>query len=217
MSMPEQTEPIEDVSGRKTTKPLMFVRRLHMYLGIALVPWFLCYGISAAIFNHSQLVGEWFKSDKPEWTQTLECEYHRSVPADADPRSVGSQILQDFDLAGRSFYVWRDGKNKLVVTAFKFLSTTRLTYFVDQGRVVAEDQTFHLNHFFTGLHKRAGFGQQPWLTKVWGVVVDIVGLSVLTWGVSGLYIWWKTRQRHLAGGLVLAAGVVSFVVLVAVL
>jgi hypothetical protein len=217
MNMSEQNEFIEDESSRKATKPLKFVRRLHMYLGIALVPWFLCYGISAAIFNHAQLAGGWFKSDKPDWTQTLEREYHRSVPADADLRSVGPQMLQDFDLADRSFYAWWDGKKRLIVTAFKFLWTTRLTYFVDQGRVVAEDKAFRLDHFFLGLHERAGFNQPPWLSKVWGGVVDLVGLAVLTWAISGVYVWWKTRRRHLAGGLVLSAGVACFVILVATL
>jgi len=59
-----------------------------------------------------------------------------------------------------------------------------------------------------------GFDQQPWLTKAWGIIVNLVGLSVLTWVISGLYAWWKVHRHHLAGTIVLAVGSICFVVLV---
>lgn len=214
----------KDGRGPAPVKPvrmsvLMFVRRLHMYLGIGLVPWFFMYAAGAFALNHTSLMESWFKSDQPEWTKRFEKEYRCPVPANAGERAIGARVVEDFGLAGRSYYVWwGDGNQKqLVITSFKFLATTRLTYSVEQGRVIAEDQRFRLDRFFVGMHERGGYEQSPWLTKAWGVVCDIVGVAVLTWAISGLYIWWKVHRRHVGGGLVLAAGVVCFVVLVALL
>ena len=198
---------------------LVFVRRLHMYLGIALVPWFFMYAAGAFVLNHTPLVESWLKTDKPEWTKRFEKEYECPVPANADARAIGARVVEDFGLTGRSYDAWwGDGHHKqLIITSFKFLSTTRLTYSVKTGQIIAEDQSFRLDRFLVGMHERGGFLQAPWLTVAWGVLCDIVGLAVLTWAISGLYIWWKVHRRHVGGGLVLAAGVVCFVVLVALL
>lgn len=215
----ESRQAVEQGSASKGRGGLLFVRRLHMYLGIALVPWFFMYAIGAFALNHRPLMERWFGSGEPEWTKRFEQEYHRPIPADADLRQVGREILQDFGLADRSHWAWwqNGSRRQLTVTAFTFLSHTRLTYFVDQGRIVAEDRPFRLDRFFIGMHERGGFVQEPWLTKAWGVMCDIVGLTVLTWTISGLYIWWKVHRRHAGGGLVLAAGIACFAILAALL
>lgn len=219
MNTTAQTPSIDESFRRVVPRALPFFRRLHVYLGIALVPWFIMYAIGAFVLNHRGLVDEWFKSDRPEWTNRFDREYHRPVPADADLRAVGFQILEDFGLANRSYWAWwqNNERKQLVVTAFKFLSTTRLTYFVDQGRVLAQDSAFRLDRLFVGMHERGGYQQRPWLTKAWGLMVDIVGLAVLMWVISGLYVWWKTRRKHRTGLIVIAAGIASFAILVALL
>jgi len=207
--------------GRQS-RLLLFVRRLHTYLGIALVPWFFMYAAGAAVLNHRQLVGGWLKSDKPEWTLRFEREYSRPLPATHSQRRLppevlrplAAAILDDLGLGGRSFWTDMPSDNRVNIHAFKFLTATRVTWFMDQGRVRAEDQRFSLDRFLVGMHERGGFEQQPWLTKAWGVIVDLVALSLLTWVLSGLYVWWKGRRRHLGGGIVLAAGLICFVVLV---
>jgi hypothetical protein len=32
----------------------LLLRRLHLYLGLSLSPWFLIYGVSSVVFNHPQ-------------------------------------------------------------------------------------------------------------------------------------------------------------------
>lgn len=195
----------------------IFIRRLHLYLGIGLVPWFFMYAIGAFVLNHGQLFASLHKSDKPEWTVRLEREYQRPVPKDADLRTVGEVILQDFGLGGRSFWANKPNDKQLTVHAYKFLSTTEVVYFLDKGRAEVRDFPFHWDHFFAGMHERGGFTQKPWMTKMWACIVDLVGIAVVTWVISGIYVWWTSRQRRLAGGVVLAAGVICFVGLIMVL
>ncbi|MEM9802482.1 MAG: hypothetical protein AAGA20_19290 [Planctomycetota bacterium] len=37
---------------RRRFRPLLLIRRLHLYTGIVLVPWVLLYGVTAFLFNH---------------------------------------------------------------------------------------------------------------------------------------------------------------------
>ena len=39
------------------------IRRIHMYLGLTLVPWLFLYGTTALLFNH----GDWF-TDRTSYT-----------------------------------------------------------------------------------------------------------------------------------------------------
>jgi uncharacterized iron-regulated membrane protein len=210
-------------SGQVPTKVLRFVRRLHMYLGIALVPWFFMYAIGGFVLNHRALVDGWFRQENPPQTILFEREFHRPLPSqaerDAQPdamRSFALEILRENGLSSRPFWFNQPNDSQLNINTVKFLKPTSVVYYIDQGRLVGMEPPFNAPHFFIGMHERGGFGPS-WLTKVWGGIVDLVGLSVLTWVVSGVYIWWKTRQRRLAGGLVLAAGVVCFAILVAAL
>lgn len=46
--------------SRRRTKPrvMKLVRRVHLYLGLALLPWVLLYGVTALLFNHSDWMSE---------------------------------------------------------------------------------------------------------------------------------------------------------------
>lgn len=195
-----------------------FLRRLHLYLGVALVPWFFIYALGAAVLNHPKLCNELFKGDEPAWTVRSQKEYHRDVPDDGDLHASGEAILKDFGLDGWSFWTNRTrGGRRLVVHAYKFLATTEVLYDIDKGQATVRDQRFRWDRFFVGMHERGGFEHSTGLRMAWAVIVDLVGAAVVAWVLTGIYMWWTSRQRRLAGGIVLAAGVATFVVLVNVL
>ncbi len=221
MSTPAQQN-LPCVSNRPLPRALPFVRRLHMYLGMALLPWFCMYAVGAFVLNHRPLMDDWFRTDKPDWTRRMQQEYHRPLPAGEGTnteqvRQAAHDVLKDLDMGDYSFWANRQNANRLVIHAFRFLGATRITYQIDRGRIVVDDQAFHLDRFLSGMHVRGRFDQPSLLTKVWGGIVDLVAVAVVIWVISGLYIWWTTRRRHLAGGLVLAAGTFCYVLLVLVL
>ncbi len=59
-------------------------RRTHLYLGLALIPWVLVYGLSSLMINHSPFFNKLFDDGTPPWNTKFEQEYHRPVPEDAD-------------------------------------------------------------------------------------------------------------------------------------
>jgi hypothetical protein len=165
-------------------------RRVHLYLGLSLLPWFLMYGASSIPFAH----GQYFEvRDKakglPLWTTRVDQKYSIEVP-DGDLRAVGARIVKDFGLKG-SFGVYRQGAGQLNVYVYRFLHSTQVKYFVAEQRITVEDRRFRFDQFLTGMHAHGGFEQENLLDKAWGVAVDVACLGMLLWVVSGIYMWWS--------------------------
>ena len=186
-------------------------RRTHLYLAMFLLPWFFMYGVSSIPFNHGGILDEMYK-DQPRKTLRFEREYHIDVPPDADARAlreIGAKILKDNGMEDRAFGVYRPNADTLIVYLPHFRTSGDIKYFLKEGRLRAEDNTFRWDHFLTGMHARGGFAQDAFLPDAWGVMVDIVMIAILIWIASGIYMWFTLRRTRLWGSLALAAGVLS--------
>ena len=187
-----------------------FLRRLHLYLGLSLLPSFFIYGISSIAFSHPS----WFQP-KPEeakrdWTVRIERPYEIDMPPGADDRATGARILRDAGMDG-AFGVWRPpGQNRLDVLRFSFLRASRISYYPDEKRLVVEDRRFRWGSFLTGMHTRGGFEQKPLLNDLWAVLVDVVCIAILAWIVTGLYLWWKRQPTRAWGWVAIGSGCASF-------
>ncbi len=182
-----------------------FVRRLHLYLGMFLLPWFLMYGASSLPFSHN----EWF-TGRPQWTARADRSYDLDVPAGANLREVGARILADLGMSG-AFGVSRPNSRQINVYCPNFLRPTRITYDLDKKRLLAEDREFHWPQFLTGLHARGGFEQDSVLNDAWGVTVDVVCVAMMLWIATGVYMWWQLPASRGWGWLALLGGAGSFV------
>ncbi len=187
-------------------------RRLHLYLGLSLIPWFLVYGISSISFSHSRFFDDLDKAKGlPDWTPRFERDYDVPVPEGDELRPLGARIMKDTGLDG-AWGAYRQGPNQVNVYIHTFWKSTQVKYFIDRKKLVAEDMRFRWDYFFTGMHAKGGFEQEGWLQKSWSVAVDIVCLGIILWVASGLYMWWHIPAVRTWGWLALGAGCVSFVI-----
>ena len=86
-------------------------RRLHLYLALFFLPWFLVYGLSSAVFSHPA----WFGQGQA-WKALFDREYRLDpIPPDADLRPIAeyawSIIVDAVQLAiifwiGSGLYMW---------------------------------------------------------------------------------------------------------------
>ena len=189
-----------------------FNRRLHLYLGLSLLPWFFIYGISSIPFAHNQLFNELdARKGLPLWTLRLEKTLDIPVPEkDEDLRAFGSALLKDVGIEGTAFGTYRQSPTQLNVYSYSFLHSTQLKYLIDQKKLTVEDRRFRWDQFLTGMHARGGFEQEGILQDSWGVVVDIVCVAMLAWIASGLYMWWGLPSHRSWGWLALLSGALSF-------
>lgn len=193
---------------------MYFLRRLHLYLGLVLLPWVLMYGLSALPFAHHDFFEARDKAlGKPLWTPRYERPLEVEVPADREGmREFGRMLLKDLGISAPNFGVYRPNRNAVQVTAFSFLKTTRALYRIDRKTVTVEDRRFRLDHFLTGMHARGGFEQPGLMPKLWGVVVDVVSVMFVAWVVTGVIMWWRVREARVWGICALVVGVGAFTV-----
>jgi hypothetical protein len=189
-----------------------FNRRLHLYLGLSLLPWFLMYGASSLVFSHSKFFGRFYDDGRPLWTLRFDRPYTIDVPATGDLRPFGARILRDAGLDG-SFGTYREGPDKLNVYLYTFRKSTRLVYYTSQHRLTAEDRRFRWDQLLTGMHARGGFAQEGVLVKLWSVGVDLASVGILLWIASGLYMWWKFPTVRHWGWVAIASGATLFALL----
>ena len=187
-------------------------RRLHLYLGLALLPWFFMYGISSIPFAHTPFFERRDAAKRlPLWTLRAEKTVDVPVPEDAGGlRPLGAALLREAGVNGTSFGTYRQSPTQVNVYAYSFWQSTQLKYYVDQKKLTVEDRRFRWDHFLTGVHARGGFEQDSLLDRSWSLVVDLVSQSMLLWIASGLYMWWELPGQHRWGWVAIAAGTASF-------
>lgn len=187
-------------------------RRLHLYLGLALLPWFFMYAISSVPFAHNQFFDRRDAAKGvPLWT--LRAEYSIDLPVPADPaglRTLGATLLNHAGVDATNFGTYRQGPTQINVYAYSFWKSTQLKYFTDQKKVTVEDRRFRWDHFLTGMHARGGFEQDGLLQRSWSVVVDVVCLSMIVWIASGVFMWWELPGQRRWGWAAILAGSISF-------
>ena len=70
-------------------------RRVHLYLGMFLLPWVLMYAFSSLVFSHLRAIQAWDArgnvSFEIEWEKDLDL----PVPENADLREFGPKILKE--------------------------------------------------------------------------------------------------------------------------
>jgi hypothetical protein len=189
-------------------------RRLHLYLGLALLPWFFMYGISSVPFAHSQYFDRLdAATGLPLWTLRAERIVDVPVPeAPAGLRAFGRTLLAEAGVDSSSFGTYRQSPSQINVYSYSFWKSTQLKYYVDQKKLTVEDRRFRWDHFLTGMHARGGFDHDGALALSWSVVVDVVVVAMIVWIASGLYMWWELPGQRRWGWLAIVAGSASFLI-----
>ncbi len=188
-------------------------RRVHLYLGLFLLPWFFMYGISSEPFAHTPFFeARDAAKNLPLWTLRAEHAVDLPVPSDESGlRALGAALLDVAGIHGTSFGAYRQAASQINVYSYSFWSSAQLKYYVDQKRMTVEDRRFRWDQFLTGVHARGGFEQEGLLPASWSVVVDLVCIGIVLWIASGLYMWWGIPGHRRWGWVAIAAGMTSFV------
>jgi hypothetical protein len=190
-------------------------RRVHLYLGLALAPWLMMYGVSSFILIHQS----WFGVDQGrERAPLFEKTYTRPVASqgknnEPDLRAEAQAILKDCNMEG-AFWVDKPKPDVVHIDRFSFFESTSLTYSIKDQKLKAERQRMGVPQGILRMHFRGGYGQPDFWNKFWGLVVDVTCFAILIWVGSGLVMWWRLRFLRAWGAIAVVAGIISFVLLV---
>jgi len=181
-----------------------------MYLALFLTPWILMYALSTLAMNHRNAFKEIHGEDQPPFFKEREIPYTAEFSADAPPRLIAEQILNDLNMDGAHRTRMSSDGMHLIIDRADPVSPRRITYTPAQGRVLIERQVFRSNAFLERMHRRRGFQSDYLLDDAWALAVDLVIISMIFWVVSGLWMWWKMKATRLWGTAFALTGVVLF-------
>lgn len=65
--------------------------------------------------------------------------------------------------------------------------------------------------FLTGMHVAHGYPDSFNMRWIWALLVDVMALSMITWAISGLLMWWQMKSLRTIGFVLIAASVIASV------
>ncbi|HEX7071260.1 MAG TPA: hypothetical protein VF190_10655 [Rhodothermales bacterium] len=198
-----------------------YVRRTHLYLALFVMPWFVMYGISSLAFSHPGFFEsgpDLYDPNSGAWKLEGEWPCSLAVPEGEEiPREFAARLLATAGVESNAFGTYRASDTRIEVHDIAFWRASRLTYVVDEQRLVHESRKMYPQHFLTGMHARAGFQHAGFLNDAWAVMVDVSAIGFVLWVLTGLIVWWQLPKMRSWGIAGLVAGILSFVLLLVAL
>jgi hypothetical protein len=209
--------PTSPVPDKPSSGAPRLIRRVHMYLGLFLAPWMLMYALSTLAMAHRPFFQSFYATERPKFTVEREMDYSRTFAQGATTQEKARQILQDLGLEGRHGVPnVRDGA-PIVINRQHALSQRRIRFDPATSKITVEREEFRGLNFLERMHRRRGF-QDPYVTEdTWAFSVDLTVLTLVFWGLSGIWLWWGVRQTRLWGAVSLAFGIVLFATFLALI
>lgn len=257
------------------------LRRLHMYLGLLLLPWVLLYGITALLFNHStwatdrqeaslgpvllrglpdpgevalqaeaRLAGtgaaivpgsaRWIGDLSLRGTTSDHTLRMRLSPSGAGGRVLLSPKAQEPPAWAAPLEDWTplttEAESELTTLVDDVLRAAgieatelRLVRYPQLRLQVEEDSTRHTVELDLrgGLEVSPGSSAISWRSRllrlhlahgspgyrgprwIWARSVDLMGLTMITWSLTGLVMWWKMPRLRRSGAIALGVGALT--------
>jgi len=195
-----------------------FMRAVHLYTGLFLVPWMAVYATSAFFLNHDQWLARWLSFSHLKWedVRTLDLPAG-SIPA-GDPAEQARVVLQKLDLDGPHQIMGEPNDKELAIFRSCAAGDYRIYWHHDSSQAVVQrrqpDSPWRAIH---SLHFGRKYDWRYPAATAWAISVDSVVVSTWFWIVSGIYIWARRPKRRFWGGVCLVSGGLLFGLLVALL
>ena len=190
----------------------LVLRRVHLYLGMLLIPWVIMYALSTLTFNHR----DWFRgqfNQADSWTQLWEEEFKADVPRQQPKLKEWARSVLDENGIKGGFNV-RQNPQSVLINLIQFRNPIRVTYQKNEGQLLAEQKRTTLAEMMVRMYVRHGYGRGGVLYNSWAFVVDLVCFAIIAWIATGLYLWWKIPATRKAGWMAILSGLATFLLLV---
>lgn len=78
------------------------------------------------------------------------------------------------------------------------------------GRESSKSPLVDTRQFLLGLHRSHSYSAGSFVQSLWAFWVDVMSLSLVFWGISGLFMWWQLKQQRRIGLAISAGGIILF-------
>ena len=195
-----------------------WMRSLHLYTGLFLVPWMAVYATSALFLNHDAWLGQKLGVPLQQWNVVREEPLAADDSFPREPADQARAVLRKLDLDGYHSVLGDPNAKELVIYRRCAGGDYRVTWRREQGRVVVQRLLpVSALRWMHSLHFGRGYDWRYPTSVLWAFSVDFVVASTWFWLISGVYIWARRPKKRALGAVCLAAGILLFAVLAVLL
>lgn len=187
---------------------LKYLRTFHSWLGLVIMPWVVAVGFTGFYLNHSQLVTGWISGTK--FDEATLSALPDAGPVDVDhARTIAADLLGVAAPKGKlvtyhgfQSFEFSEGDTRAIIardTGHYYLRTpySRTIYGPDGSKL---DRSYSWGRIFKEIHTTG------WLDSPVGrLIADIVAVSLMAFGLTGLALFLMPRMRKIKRALGLAA------------
>jgi hypothetical protein len=179
------------------------IRRTHMYLALALGPWMAAYALSTMVMGLRL-------SGSPSYEVERTIRYEAVFADDAGPRERAEQILASLDLEGAFRVHGLAADGRLTITREHLLRPRRIVYAPAERLITVERAVIHPRNILNRFHHLHTYEEPYAANRAMAVSIDIVGIAMILWVLSGLWMWWEMKATRPWGLVAGFAGMATF-------
>jgi hypothetical protein len=170
------------------------VRTIHLCAAAFSIVFLVMYSISAVQMAHSR----WFDIRPKTAEQTLTL-----APGLTDARIVARDLISQHGVRGdlRSVEV-EPGRLKLQMV--RPGTVYQIDYAAADGRVEMKMLRSGWLGMLNRLHHSEGIWHEYWPINAWAAMAGVISIGLFTLGISGLYLWFRTRRERWIGAVLAA-------------
>lgn len=179
---------------------MRFLKTVHGWLGVIVLPWVIIIGLTGLYLNHERLVTGWLEGDSYDEAQFDAWPGAQPLTVEAAEALAGSvypgatlTLAEDQAYHGREAAIFAAGDAQVIValkTGHYWVKTdlTRTTHAPDG--TLLERKTY-----WEGIVKR--LHERGWLTRTFGTwLADITAAAMVIFGISGIVLFLVPRLRR---------------------
>ena len=182
-------------------KVIRVTRTLHTWLGLLLLPWIIFFGITGFYLNHQNLVLNLLPSQEIDQSVIENLPVDRAITLAAAASIANNywadeKAVAEHEVTYHGYQSWRFTKP----SGYILVSKSTGHYYVKSNYMRStyspEGKRLHTKIYWGyifGLFHRTGW--LNWSLKT--VLADIVSLSLIAFGASGLLTWYLPKHKRL--------------------
>lgn len=195
-----------------TKKTFFWNRKLHIYLGLYLLLFVWLFSISGLLLNN-----RWSFADF--WPERTETSFQKSIspPAASGDLEVAEHLMEQLDVRGEINETrWNSSGDQFRAQVIKPGQIVSIDANFAVGRAEVEETRvntwgiINMLHSFNGVAMNDPNKKRNWLlTRIWSFSMDAVALELVILVFTGLYQWYRLKQKRIPGLIALGFGMVS--------
>jgi hypothetical protein len=175
-----------------------FLRRVHLFTAFFLLVFVLMYFVTGLVLVHE----EWASKTPPKKTSRSEWITFLGEPGSA---AFQDYLEERFELRGYRQKPKRHGDGSWTFSWSRPGTGYEVILTPDAKEATLTEIKYPARHVVVGLHRIHGYGHGP-IYDVWAFFLDLSSVAVILFALTGIYLWFKTVKKRLAGWICLGIG-----------